>query len=129
MEINKIKSDLTMKNFYFKECSIKRTGNAGEVYDGEMTADIQKNIESLGNHTYEVELTLTIDRADLSVLVIANAQFAYDAGTDDGREQNIVNNNTVAIMFPFIRSQVSLLTTQPGMIPIVLPAINTAKFR
>ena len=32
------------------------------------------------------------------------------------------------IMFPFIRSQVTLLTTQPGMTPIVLPPINTTKF-
>jgi preprotein translocase subunit SecB len=31
-------------------------------------------------------------------------------------------------MFPFIRSQVTLLTTQPGMTPIVLPPINTAKY-
>ena len=43
-------------------------------------------------------------------------------------EENIVKTNTVAIMFPFIRSQVTLLTTQPGMTPIVLPPINTTKF-
>ena len=35
-----------------------------------------------------------------------------------------MKKNTVAIMFPFIRSQVSILTTQPGMIPIVMPPIN-----
>ncbi len=27
-------------------------------------------------------------------------------------------------MFPFVRSYITLLTTQPGMEPIVLPAIN-----
>jgi len=35
--------------------------------------------------------------------------------------------NAVAIMFPFLRSQISLLTTQPDMIPVVLPAININK--
>lgn len=45
------------------------------------------------------------------------------------REEAIINANTVAIMFPFIRSQVTLLTSQPGMTPIVLSAINTQKFK
>ena len=44
------------------------------------------------------------------------------------RESDIIKKNTVAIMFPFVRSQISLLTTQPDMVPIVLPPINTAKF-
>jgi cysteine sulfinate desulfinase/cysteine desulfurase-like protein len=44
------------------------------------------------------------------------------------KEESIIKTNTVAIMFPFIRSQVTLLTTQPGMTPIVLPPINTTKF-
>ena len=36
----------------------------------------------------------------------------------------LVKANTVAIIFPFIRSQISLLTTQPGMKPIIMPPIN-----
>lgn len=36
------------------------------------------------------------------------------------------NDNTVAIMFPYLRSQLSLVTTQPDMAPIVLPPINVA---
>ena len=48
---------------------------------------------------------------------------------DYSREASIINTNTVAIMFPFIRSQVTLLTSQPGMIPIILPAINTQKLK
>ena len=38
--------------------------------------------------------------------------------------EQIRKQNTIAIMFPFIRSQISLLTTQPGMTPIMLPPIN-----
>ena len=30
----------------------------------------------------------------------------------------------ISIIFPFIRSQVSLLTTQPGITPIMIPPIN-----
>lgn len=125
MDINKIKSNLEMKSLLFKECSVKRTKN---TINGELKADLQKNIIEAGAHTYDVELKLTIEGEGFSLLVVTAAQFVYEAEKYD-KEESIVNNNTVAIMFPFVRSQVSLLTTQPGMSPIVLPPINTAKFK
>ena len=38
--------------------------------------------------------------------------------------ERILKANTVAIMFPYIRSQISLLTTQPGLHPVMLPPMN-----
>ena len=125
MNINDMKSSLKMDNLYFKECSIRRTS---AISDGEFEADLEKKIEKIGEQTYDVELKLTIGKADVNIVVVADAQFLYEAGSDE-KEASIINNNTVAIMFPFLRSQVSLLTTQPGMYPIVLPPINTAKFK
>lgn len=43
---------------------------------------------------------------------------------DDSTYEHLIKANTVAIMFPFIRSQISLLTTQPGIVPVMLPPIN-----
>ena len=37
---------------------------------------------------------------------------------------DMLEKNTIAIMFPYIRSYISSITTQPGMSPIVLPAMN-----
>ena len=39
---------------------------------------------------------------------------------------DIIEKNTIAIMFPYIRSYISMITTQPGMNPIVLPQMNIA---
>lgn len=41
--------------------------------------------------------------------------------------ERMVKDNGAAIIFPFIRSQVAQITAQPGMMPIVLPAINVTK--
>ena len=38
--------------------------------------------------------------------------------------KDLLEKNTIAIMFPYIRSYISSITTQPGMAPIVLPAMN-----
>lgn len=88
---------------------------------------MKKSIDKIAAHTYNVTLNLEISKEDMSLNVIAKARFTYEAD-DYAREKAIIEKNTVAIMFPFVRSQVSLLTTQPGMTPIVLPPINTAKF-
>ena len=124
MELNKMKSDLKMNNLYFSSCSVEREY---KVENGACKADLQRNITQTGEHEYDVELELEVHKPDLSVSIVAKAHFKYEAETYE-MEESIVKTNTVAIMFPFIRSQVTLLTTQPGMTPIVLPPINTTRF-
>lgn len=38
--------------------------------------------------------------------------------------KKILENNTVAILFPYLRSQLTLLSSQPDFEPIILPALN-----
>lgn len=127
MDINKIKSDLRMNNFHFTECSVTRDDT---IKEGVYSFDLKKEISKMPDGYYSVILTLTIDKEnnDLHIKVVAAATFTME--NDDAELiKSIMETNTVAIMFPFIRSQVSLLTTQPGMTPIILPPINTAKFK
>lgn len=95
--------------------------------NGDCKADLQRNITKTDEHEYDIELKLLVNKSDLLVVVITKAHFVYEVETYE-KEESIIKTNTVAIMFPFIRSQVTLLTTQPGMTPIVLPPINTTKF-
>lgn len=124
MDIEKIQSSLRMKNFYFSESSILRTS---KISNGKYTVDVKKVIQPNENHSYNVTVVLTIKKGDeLNLKVSANADFEFVTG-GNGDEENMIENNTVAIMFPFIRTQVSLLTAQPAMNPIVLPPIDTSK--
>ena len=120
-----MRSNLQMKDFYFSRFSFVRDK---VIKDGELNVDLQKNIISKGDHEYNIILTTTIEKDDMNIELVAEAQFLYESD-DYSREESIINTNTVAIMFPFIRSQVTLLTSQPGMIPIILPAINTQKLK
>ncbi len=126
MDINKMKSELKMENFFFSECTVVRAENIKREPYG---INLEKEIKELDPHTFTVKLTLLISKPekDLDVKVVANATFMIE-NTDTNLVQKIISTNTVAIMFPFIRSQVSLLTTQPGLTPIILPPINTSKF-
>lgn len=125
MNINSIKSDLKMRDLYFPECSFLREK---ELKNGELSANLEKNIDKISDHVYDVTLSLEVTKEDMKVKVIAKATFVFEAD-DYSEEDEVINVNTVAIMFPFIRSEVTLITSQPGMQPIILPAINTTKMR
>ena len=123
MELENIKSNLRMENFYFSECSITREASFSQ---SEYRANLEKEVKQIEDHVYEVTLITTIEKSDVHIHVTAKATFHYESN-DYSTEETVMNVNTVAIMFPFIRSEVSLLTSQPGMPPIVLPAINALK--
>ena len=67
----------------------------------------------------DVELRVADPQGKLSVFVKGMAIFETEQKT-----RTLIERNTLAIMFPYFRSYVSTLTTQPGMMPIVLPAMN-----
>ena len=66
-----------------------------------------------------LELNVADPDGKLSVFVRGMAVFETEQ-----ENQMLIERNTLAIMFPYFRSYVSTLTTQPGMTPIVLPAMN-----
>ena len=68
-----------------------------------------------------MELTLLVaDENDkISAFVKGIGRFKTEQ-----ENQGLIERNTIAIMFPYLRSYISTLTTQPGMTPVVLPAIN-----
>ena len=42
-------------------------------------------------------------------------------------KKDLVSKNAIAILMPYLRSEVSLLTAQPGVECVVLPAFNINK--
>lgn len=125
MDIEKAKSGLKMKNLHFSQCSIKRNAI---IEDGKYQIDLSKQVQATAEHEYDVTLQLTALKKDFELIVVAKAHFLFE-GSDAAIEENVIKNNTVAIMYPYVRSQVTLMTSQPGMSPIVLPPINTANLQ
>jgi len=74
----------------------------------------------------QIDLTLESENGDFKLYLQTLGFFKLNKPDDMPEEfaDEILKKNTVAIMFPFIRSQVSLLTTQPGMTPILLQPID-----
>ncbi len=126
MDIESMKSQLRIEHFFFSKCLVERELH---VADGKLETSVTKKIQQVGEgeHRYDVTLQLNFGKEDVYVEIVANARFVLEAD-DYSSEQEIIEHNTVAIMFPYLRSQATLLTSQPGMAPVVLPLINTNKF-
>lgn len=62
-------------------------------------------------------------REEYNFEIQASGFFSYEGNAED----SIIQQNAVAIVMPYIRSEVSLLTAQPGLEPVVLPPFNIAE--
>lgn len=112
-------SPLVMEKILITEGTFKCTQeNIDELTLG---VKVDRNIEKTSDEGYKVELSVTVaDKAE-NIKVFASATGIFNTSQN---YIELVERNAIAIMFPYLRSYISLLTTQPGMNPIVLPAIN-----
>ncbi|EPY2286504.1 protein-export chaperone SecB [Clostridium sporogenes] len=46
------------------------------------------------------------------------------SGLNNKQQEDIIKKNTIAILFPFVRSFIATITSQTGIKPIILPPIN-----
>ena len=101
------------------EGTFRRT--EGSLDDVELRVNVSHNVERISEQEYKITLELNVadPEGKLSVFVKGMAVFETEQ-----ENQMLIERNTLAIMFPYFRSYVSTLTTQPGMTPIVLPAMN-----
>lgn len=123
--MEEIKSVLNMENLVFDKICFERKGfkNQNEVKYSVETRIAQHQEAEI----YRVTLVLKGDKKDeydFEISLTGFFTFNDGAEVDDRTKKTLINNNTIAIMMPYMRSQVSLLTAQPEMDCVVLPPFN-----
>ncbi len=87
----------------------------------ELSVQVEHNVKNVESDGYEVILCTTVSDKNQNIYVNVKAKAIFRT---QQKNMDILEKNTIAIMFPYIRSYISIITTQPGMAPIVLPAMN-----
>ena len=126
--MEEIKSVLNMERLVFDKISFDRKGfkNQNQIKYSVETRIAQHQEAEI----YRVTLILKGDKEDeynFEISLTGFFTFSDGVEVDDQTKKTLINNNTVAIMMPYMRSQVSLLTAQPEMECVVLPAFNINK--
>lgn len=112
-------SPLVLKNIMITEGTFKRSEDSLE--DIELRVSVSHNVEQLSEEEYKITLELNVADPDGKLSVFVKGMAIFETKQEN---RMLIERNTLAIMFPYFRSYVSTLTTQPGMTPIVLPAMN-----
>lgn len=87
-------------------------------------------ISDCKDNKYKVQLSLSLVASDenplpFSIEVVMTGKFFINLETENEvLKQALLHENTVAIMFPFLRAIIASLTTTANIAPLILPIVN-----
>lgn len=115
-----------MEDMFFDKISFERKGPKNE--DKELLMKFQCQVykrETDGNRKISLTFFGTKENEyDIEITLTAFFSFSADEEISEEFKDTLMDNNAVAIMMPYIRSQISLLTAQPKVDCVVLPPFN-----
>ncbi len=118
--INNAKSILRMENLFFEDISFHRVTN---LPSSETKMELSVDDPDRNGELFTMRVHSRIEGEGKYILsVTLKGEFYVQGGLKE--ENQFLTTNAVAIMFPYLRSQVTLLTSQPHLSPIVLPVLN-----
>lgn len=124
-EGNGILSTLKLSHCVFDELKFVRKGFLAQSDPHEDQFQFSRRISKDNDGAYRVSLAVQVQRESEFDLSIAITGY-FEIGEDDPNKGILLEKNAVAILFPFLRAELTLLTAQPEMIPVVMPAVNIA---
>lgn len=117
--ISKYDSPLTLNKIEIVESTFRKKDVP--LNNLELGVQVEHTLTKIDENQYEVILITTVSDQEENVYVNVKGRAIFSTNQEN---KDILEKNTIAIMFPYIRSYISIITTQPGMSPIVLPAMN-----
>ncbi|MDE6566488.1 MAG: protein-export chaperone SecB [Lachnospiraceae bacterium] len=121
-------SVLKLDKLVFDKIEFQRHGFSKE-YELEITMEANVS-QKEDQDVYKVVLILKGEKREeysLEISLVGFFSFDSDIDIDEKTKKILVSKNTISIMMPYIRSEVSLLTAQPGVESVVLPPMNINK--
>ena len=123
MNIDNVASVLKLNNLYVEHCSFDRSSE--QVSDSKLQLSINRNNELLEDDTHKIILNVRLSNSlkEFLIKITLVGLFSVSSSTEKMKD-TLLEKNAIAIMFPYLRAQVTLLSSQPGMNPIIIPPIN-----
>lgn len=116
-------SVMRLRALVFDEISFKRTGMESM---GEPSFQFKFGFREENGEDFTAIIRIEGENeGEFSFAVQASGHFTLAKDAD--MRNVLMRKNAAAIIFPYVRSQISVLTAQPGMEPIVLPPMNVGQ--
>lgn len=126
---NEYESFLKMEHVFFEDVEFKRIGIKN---DNKLQLEMKSSVsQRVSDEMYRVSLEISGNKKDeYNFHVAISGYFRFETENENITEQtkhNIITKNSIAILMPYLRSEVSLLTAQPETDCVVLPPFNVEK--
>ena len=123
MNTKKIESILRLDDLSFEKISFERIGPKNDnEEDHKISVRIGENSEE---KVFRVVLSIkTFKKEEYNTEISLRGIFSFNQEIDNDEKRDFIRSNAIAIMMPYMRSELTLLTSQPGVNPIVLPPFN-----
>ena len=125
MQSNMPKAAFSITNYYFDKVAIDLENKPANNKLG-LTFDV-KGIFRTRKSDYELTFSVKVTNDDLShplVKIQCRGIFHIDNIHDVKEIPEFFYNNSIAILFPYVRGYVSMVTTQANIPGIILPTLN-----
>lgn len=125
-EIRANESQLTLNRLFFDECVY--ICNKDDIEKTRFEIDFTREITRQGKHDYRVSVrcNATDETGEIKMHVRVVGLFSF-TGDDQRKEKAMVSQNTMAILFPYLRNQITLMTAQIDGPKFSLPVMNIAE--
>lgn len=114
---------LKLNHLLFDEITFNRV-NFKSKNDLQVEFGFSFNKREYGEFVSSIRIIGT-KKDEYNFVVRASGYFQISEAVEDS--DILIQQNAIAIVFPYIRSQISLLTAQPEVDPVILPPMNIAK--
>ncbi len=124
-------SVLQFNNYKVEELSFKSTPVSNGQHEFELHPHFQQKVVDCGDNKYDVHLSVEIAPTEdhpmpfqLKVSLVGRFVFSGEEDVSPEMKEQVIQRNTVSILFPFLRSIVATLTTSANIPTLLLPIMN-----
>lgn len=92
----------------------------------ELLPKLSRKIEKMNDENYSISIGVTLDQEDLpfTAQVSMTGRFLLQGIKNPKQTMKV---NAAAILYPYVRAAISMLTTLANVPPVVLPPVNFVK--
>lgn len=113
-------SVLKLQSMVFDEISFTRSGFQN---DKRLELEFGFSFSETEDEDFIARIEVTGKKEEEYTLHVRLSGY-FSLPKDADRRDTLMRKNTLAILFPYLRSEVTLLTAQPNVEPVVLPPMN-----
>ena len=123
-----IEGKLEMKNLCFTKILFEQTQNGQNEKKIKFNIGVEYEQKTEKNILVRLIANITEESNSININVVEQADFELVNAEmlDNEAKNNILKVNTIAILMPYMRSQIAILTAQPGMNSLQIPIIDAS---